>query len=126
MYFTICKKSVVQPTLTNNISFTSKNRCFIQRFISDKKRKKENKIFVSKIRKRDTQLANALEHLLYRIETNYKSRVYSTQSRCGIGANIYRMFKSCKIHPVGKCMCMCKSHKKRPFDINCKLKNNLY
>ena len=30
MYFTICKKSVVQSTLTNNISFTSKNRCFIQ------------------------------------------------------------------------------------------------
>jgi len=112
----ICKKSVVQPTY-NKTSFTSKNRCFIQRFISAEKRKKENKIFVRKSRKRDTQLANALENLLYRIETNYKSRVYSTQSRCGIGTSIYRMFKSCKIHPLAnKCMCMC--HKKRHFDIN--------
>ena len=91
------QQNIEQPNKCSK-SYFSFN--FRERITSSERRRKQDKSFVRKVRKTDQKLATALEKLLDRIETGGRdSRVDSTESRHGIGAQFYNIIRNNQIKP---------------------------
>jgi hypothetical protein len=95
--YTKYKQENIQQPKEESKSYFSFN--FRERITSSERRRKEDQSFVRKIRKTDQKLATALESLFDRIETGRESRADSTESRQGIGAQIYNIIHRNKIKP---------------------------